>query len=353
VLVLVPRPCGKPRPDRGPAEVAAYLRKVAPPGPPSPGPIPQRCRGPPTWSGRSPPRSSSPPRARLADVERPRTWRRPSPWGSTRWSTARPAGAAEEAFRDAVGAGVPARQIPLAVAPCCWRTDSPGHPRRPGGCPGRLSFLHSFFRPPRAGGPAGRATSRRSPTLIRVPARVRQEIGDEVLDRLANLGRDRAARPGGGASGGGGTVEGGRTGKPVLDPLRGIVASARRAAACGDGPEGVVTMAVLPIRTFGGPGCCGAGAAEVGRARRGATQADARPAGHGDRGPGRRAGGRPQIGVPRRVFVWTYEGSEGAAGQTRPSSSSTARVEADEALPVAARPQLPGGTGGMGEGPSA
>ena len=87
-------------------------------------------------------------------------------------------------------------------------------------------------------------------------------------------------------------------------------------------------MAILPIRTFGDP-VLRRRAAEVGPLDDALRKLmhDLRDTVIDAPGVGLAA---PQIGVPRRVFVWTYEGSEGALANPA-IVERHGRVEADEA----------------------
>ncbi len=87
-------------------------------------------------------------------------------------------------------------------------------------------------------------------------------------------------------------------------------------------------MAILPIRTFGDP-VLRRRAAEVGSADEALRKLmrDLRDTVIAAPGVGLAA---PQIGVPRRVFVWSYEGSEGALANPK-IVEQHGRVEADEA----------------------
>ena len=87
-------------------------------------------------------------------------------------------------------------------------------------------------------------------------------------------------------------------------------------------------MAVLPIRTFGDP-VLRRRAAEVGAPDEALRKLmrDMRDTVLAAPGVGLAA---PQIGVPRRVFVWTYEGSEGALANPA-IVEQHGKTEADEA----------------------
>jgi primosomal protein N' len=218
VLVLVPRLAATPS-GPGPAEVAAYLRKVAPSA---------------RIARADPPALSGPgdleraltaeiivaTEGALADVERPAIGAAVALGVDS--MIHRPTGrAAEEAFATLwelaclmvrSGAASPARPRLLL------ETDTPGHHVVQAVVRGDYHFFarHEL---------EARQASDVPPfsTLIRVRA-VRREIGDEVLDRLAELPGTELLGP----------VEG-RLGaevllkvsdrEPVLDPLRGIVAS--------------------------------------------------------------------------------------------------------------------------------
>jgi len=87
-------------------------------------------------------------------------------------------------------------------------------------------------------------------------------------------------------------------------------------------------MAVLPIRTFGDP-VLRRRASEVGAPDEALRKLmrDLRDTVIAAPGVGLAA---PQIGVPRRVFAWTYEGSEGALANPA-IVEQHGKVEADEA----------------------
>lgn len=215
VLVLVPRLVATPS-GPGPAEVAAYLRKVAP-----------RARiaraDPAALSG-----AADLERAltaeiivategALADVERPALGAAVALGVDS--MVHRPTGrAAEEAF-----ATLWELACLLARAPSRSRllleTDSPGHHVVQAVVRGDYHFFarHEL---------QARRASDVPPfsTLIRVRA-VRNEIGDEVLDRLANLPGTELLGPVEGRLGAEVLLKVGDQ-EPVLDPLRGIVASA-------------------------------------------------------------------------------------------------------------------------------
>ncbi len=215
VLVLVPRLAATPS-GPGPAEVAAYLRKVAPQA--------RIARAdPPALSG-----ATDLERAltaeiivategALADVERPAIGAAVALGVDS--MVHRPTGrAAEEAF-----ATLWELACLLARAPSRPRllleTDSPGHHVVQAVVRGDYHFFarHEL---------EARRASDVPPfsTLIRVRA-VRREIGDEVLDRLADLPGTELLGPVEGRLGAEVLLKVGDR-EPVLDPLRGIVASA-------------------------------------------------------------------------------------------------------------------------------
>jgi primosomal protein N' (replication factor Y) len=225
VLILVPRLAATPS-GPGPAEVAAYLRKVAPQA--------RIARADPAaLSG-----ATDLERAltaeiivategALADVERPVLMRRLEGRLGIGAAVAlgvdsmvhRPTGrAAEEAF-----ATLWELACLLARAPSRPRllleTDSPGHHVVQAVVRGDYHFFarHEL---------EARRASQVPPfsTLIRVRA-VRREIGDEVLDRLADLPGTELLGPVEGRLGAEVLLKVGDR-EPVLDPLRGIVASA-------------------------------------------------------------------------------------------------------------------------------
>lgn len=215
VLVLVPRLAATPS-GPGPAEVAAYLRKVAPQA--------RIARAdPPALSG-----AADLERAlgaeiivategALADIEPPAIGAAVALGVDS--MVHRPTGrAAEEAF-----ATLWELACLLARAPSRSRllleTDSPGHHVVQAIVRGDYRFFarHEL---------EARRASDVPPfsTLIRVRA-VRQEIGGEVLDRLTNLPSTELLGPVEGRLGAEVLLKVGDR-EPVLDPLRGIVASA-------------------------------------------------------------------------------------------------------------------------------
>jgi primosomal protein N' (replication factor Y) len=215
VLILVPRLAATPS-GPGPAEVAAYLRKVAPQA--------RIARADPAaLSG-----ATDLERAltaeiivategALADVERPAIGAAVALGVDS--MVHRPTGrAAEEAF-----ATLWELACLLARAPSRPRllleTDSPGHHVVQAVVRGDYHFFarHEL---------EARRASDVPPfsTLIRVRA-VRREIGDEVLDRLADLPGTELLGPVEGRLGAEVLLKVGDR-EPVLDPLRGIVASA-------------------------------------------------------------------------------------------------------------------------------
>src|SRR2546430_1766860 len=222
VLILAPRLAAPPS-GPGPAEVAAYLRRVAPQA--------RIARAdPPALSG-----ATDLERAltaeiivategALADVERPALLRglegRPGIGSAVALGVDsmvhRPTGrAAEEAFatlwelacllgrsgspwgRERSGSSSAARPRLLL------ETDSPGHHVVQAVVRGDYHFFARHELEDRRASDVPPFS-----TLIRVRA-VRREIGDEVLDRLVALPGTRALRPGEGRAGGGGLVEAG------------------------------------------------------------------------------------------------------------------------------------------------
>src|SRR5260370_6954819 len=105
-------------------------------------------------------------------------------------------------------------------------------------------------------------------------------------------------------------------------------------------------MAVLPIRTFGDP-VLRRRAAEVGAPDEALRKLmrDMRDTVIAAPGVGLAA---PQIGVPRRGFVWTYEGSAGALAN--PAIVEQHRqAQAHQARPAPPRPTSPGSPAASGQ----